>query len=356
MQNSIINNIFLYIYNNFIFLIIALVIVFVLLMFVLTNSSKIKIIKDFIIKSFKLIKIIISEPISILFDMTKFNIKRFLLSYSLCFKLKNKNNEFICSISFNIFIFLIFLFILGYVTYSTNEHYNSILLMLEGAIISIWVTHLINIILSLIKLAQNLNRNFTTISTVLQTYSSIYELFIGLFPYNDDLFKKGADILYVTPYGHPDKPVLEEKSALVLLEYIKGLDRKELLKHFNADNAKTLAQLLSKTTNNLSTTHNLLISNADFLPISIIDLFEQIISLLGNIINLYSMYNNLDPSLIEKVSDLYVTYIYKLVCAILFVQNEQLIYKKYISHVSHPPMRKHKLTLTEAIEINKANL
>lgn len=291
-----------------------------------------------------------------LFNQIKFNIKSFILSCKLTFILKNKNNEFIKELLLNSFIFLLFISILIFTFYSKNDYNNNILFMLNGAIISIWFTHFIKIIESFKTFSNNLNRIFTSISTILQSLSYLYENLICFFPYNDKLFKKGSSILYVTPYGHHDERVLQTKSANIFINYFQSLSKEELLKCLEEDKVEQLIKLLNLQKDNIYHNHLFIVTCKECLPNYIIELFEQLISIVNNLTNFYQMYGrNIDSSLKQQLSNLCSVYVYKLTSTILFIQEEKLLYKDYISHISHPPQIYFAKSLEEAIILNKVN-
>jgi hypothetical protein len=286
-------------------------------------------------------------------DILKFNIKKFILEYKLTFYLKNKNNRLICDLFCNLFGLFLFFLILFHVVCSTNDKFNSIWLMLDGAIISIWFTNFMELINSIKSCARNLNRTFTTLSTMLQVLSSLYEMFVGVFPYNDELFKQGEDIIYITPYGHGGGVALQKESAEIFINYFQTLTPEQLIKSYNEENAKQMALFLSKQRESIRTAHSFITTSKDFIPNYIIDLFEQVYSLVDKIVNFHEMYKKLDSQLRMQSSSLYSVYIYKLPVTILILQDEQTLYKEYINHISHPPKIIFAKTLNDAINLNK---
>lgn len=340
--------------NNHIILIIILSFLFLLLLVLLiSNLDKIKKAMKFISGILKIVLNIIKEPISFILSIIKFNIKKFILEYKLTFCLKNRNNRLVCDILFNLFLLFIFIIIIFYVTYCTNDKFNNILLMLDGAIISIWITHLIDIINSIRSYAKKLNRTFTTLSTMLQVLSSLYELFVGFFPYNDDLFKKGEDIIYITPYGHGSDIVLQKESASLFINYFQTLTEEQLINTYNEDNVRKLLSYLISKQEHLRTAHSLMTVSIDYIPDYIIDLFEQVYSLVDKIVDFHQMYKNMDMQLKKQSSSLYSVYIYKLPVTILILQDEQFLYKEYIKHISHPPKIIFAKTLDDVVNSNK---
>ena len=340
--------------NNHIILIIVLsIIVLLCLILFISNFVKIKNTLNFILKLLKIAINIIKEPIVFILTNLKFNLKKFLLEYKLAFCLRNRNNRLICDMLFNLFLLFIFTIIVLYVISCTNDRYNNILLMLNGAIISIWITHLIDIINSIRSYAKNLNRTFTTLSTMLQVLSSLYELFVGFFPYNDDLFKKGKDIIYITPYGHGNDIVLQKESASLFINYFQTLTQEQLINTYNEDNARRMASYLMNKKEHLHTAHSFMTVSIDYIPDYIIDLFEQVYSLVDKIVDFHQMYKNMDMQLKKQSSSLYSAYIYKLPVTILILQDEQFLYKEYITHISHPPKIIFAKTLDDVINLNK---
>ena len=342
--------------NNNLILIIILSIIFLLcLISLISNLDKIKKTVIFILGILNIVVKIIKSPIIFILNILKFNIKKFILEYKLTFRLKNRNNRLICDLLYNLFLLFIFVLILFNIVYHSNNKFNDILLMLEGAIISIWITNFIELINSIKSYAKNLNRSFTTLSTMLQTLSSLYELLVGIFPYKDELFKQGEDIIYITPYGHGGEIVLQRESAEVFINYFQSLTPEQLINAYNKENANLLVLFLIKQRESIRTAHSFISTSKDFIPNYIIDLFEQVYSLVDKIINFHQMYKNIDFQLKKQSSTLYSAYIYKLSVTIIILQEEQLLYKKFINHISHPPKIIFAKTLNEAVNLNKKN-
>lgn len=340
--------------NNYLVLIIISSIVFFLcIISLILNFDKIKKTVIFILKTHNIFVNIIKKLIIFVLNIFQFNIKKFILEYKLTFRLKNKNNRLICDLLHNLFLLFIFMLISLDVVCYPNNKFNSILLMLDGAIISIWITNFTELINSIKSYVQNLNRTFTTLSTMLQVLSSSYELFVGIFPYNDELFKKGDDIIYITPYGHGGGVVLQKESAEVFINYFQSLTPEQLIKAYNEENAKHMALFLSEQRESIRTAHSFITTSKDFIPNYIIDLFEQVYSLVDKIVNFHQMYKNLDFQLRMQSSSLYSAFIYKLSVTIMILQDEQLLYKEFINHISHPPKIIFAKTLNDAINLNK---
>ena len=167
-----------FINNNFILIIILSIVFLLCLISLISNFDKIKKAVIFILGILNIVVNIIKSPIIFILNILKFNIKKFILEYKLTFRLKNRNNRLICDLLYNLFLLFIFVLILFNIVYHSNNKFNDILLMLEGAIISIWITNFIELINSIKSYAKNLNRSFTTLSTMLQTLSSLYELLV----------------------------------------------------------------------------------------------------------------------------------------------------------------------------------
>ena len=240
-----------------------------------------------------------------------------------------------------------------YAIFYPNSKFNSIILMIDGTLISIWITNFFNIVNSIKDFARNLNRNFTTISTMLQVLASLYDLFVLNFPYNDTLFRKDGYIIYITPYAQDNETVLQKNSATIFINYFQSISEKKLLNTFDDSKAEQLAINLSREMESLHTAHSLILTCKDFLPGDIIDLFEQAYSLVDKIVDFYQKYKNLDMQLRRQCSILYSAYIYKLTVTILILQDEQALYKQYIKFISHPPLLKTIKSLEEAIKKNK---
>lgn len=342
-----------YITNNIILIIILSFTFLLCLILFISNFSKIKNVLKFLSGLLKIIINIIKEPIIFILTHFKFYIKKFILEYKLTFCLKNRNNRLLCDVLFNLFLLFIFALIVLYVLSNANDKYNNILLMLDGAIISIWITHYMGIVNSIRSYAKNLNRIFATLSTMLQVLSSLYELFVGFFPYNDNLFKKGGDIIYVTPYGHGNGVVLQKESAILFLNYFQTLTQEQLIDSYNESNARVLITYLMNQRESIRTAYSFMIANSDYIPKYIIDLFEQVFSLVDKIVTFHQMYKNLDLQLKMQSSALYSTYIYKLAVTIITLQDEQLFYKEYITHISNPPKLIFAKTLDDVINLNK---
>ncbi len=342
-----------FIKNNIILIATLFVTALLFAILILHNFNKLKIFSEFISKTFQIMFKVIKEPILFIIQIIRFKIKEFYLSYKLTLKLKNKDGVLLTNILLNFCLLVCFGFILLYILYENNDKTTDILLMLEGAIISIWITHLWKIIYSIYDFSQNLNRLFTTISSMLQAFSTMYEFFIGFFPYGDDLFKKDENILYITPYGHNDGKVLQEKSAFVFLNYLQSLPPQKLFDSFDEKNSRELANLLEKQQKNLYSIHSFVISSKMYLPNNLIGLYEQVLSVTNNIVSFYSIYKNLDTQLKSNISKLFTVYIIKLTNTILLLQKEQSLYKDYITHISYPPQLIYVDSLRKATELNK---
>lgn len=304
----------------------------------------------------KLCFMVILKPLRFLFDILKFQCKKDILSIQLALTLKMKNDALLPNIFLNMFIATLSVFTLILAYNIQNNDYKSTLYMIDGALISIWLTHFVNIISSLLKVVENLETSYTVIADVRQMLTTHYEQLIPFFPYKDDLFKKGSDILYITPvHAGLDNNYLNEELAKNFLAYIQQLNLETLYNSFNSQAAKNLIQVISNQQTNRQVIQHEVINTKEFIANSINSLFQQVISCINKILSFSTQFPNweLDRELSPQMSMLFYVYIVKLTNCILFVQQEFKMYSKYVNHVSHPPKLPIVKNLEDVVNINQ---
>ncbi len=176
-----------------------------------------------------------------IWQMLAFQLKRTYYSLGLVLKMQLQNNYLAPNIILNTLLLIIFYISIKLAVYSSNTDIKSILYMISGTLISIWITHISAIIISIFYTLENLNLAYITIADMRQLTISLYDLLIPFFPYKDDLFKQGKNIIYITPIGTRfDEDYLDEQLALNFIGYFEQIDSKILFNYFNVTSTITL--------------------------------------------------------------------------------------------------------------------
>ena len=227
--------------------------------------------------------------------------------------------------------------------------------MLDGCLVSIWITHLSSIISSLYKTSQKLSKIHNGLSAMCELANVLYEFLIGYFPYDDELFRLNNDILYIKPFAiKKDKNiVLDEDTAIIFLAYFEKLTLDKLANTFDKNKAKKYIVGIRNQEINIGYYKFLISDIEDNVPYEIASLFNQVLTLLNTIMSFNNKYNNWDQQMSFEISNEFFIYIQKLINATLATQREKKLYLKYIAHISHPPKFNNSFSLQNAMFLSK---
>jgi hypothetical protein len=300
---------------------------------------------------FNITKILLQVPIAHL----KFNLKTFILSYKLALKQQMQNSNLLQNTLLNLALLIAATFILILAFCYKDDDIKATLFMIDGAIISIWVTYTISIMTGIYKTSENLSTTFNTIANMSHLFTSFYDFFVVDFPYSDELFKKDDSILYISPIEGGDKEYLNETLAMNFLTYLQNLqEENNLVNAFDETKARLLIKSLAQQHIVMQSAQISVFSSKDFLSVPLVSLFEQTIGLVNGIISFGYRYSNWnDPQLKNQASTLFYAYTYKLTTSTLAIQREKVLYKEYISHISHPPKLIKFKSIDEVIKANE---
>ncbi len=336
----------------------SIILILIFIIFISIILYKFKTILSFIKFTLELLNIlsnIVVEPIKFLSEIIKFQIIKINLSVKLALILKIKNDCLLPNIFLNFILLFLSLSIIFIAHKIGNDDYKSTLYMIDGAIISIWITHITSIVVSINRLIENLENSYTAVADIRQLLATHYELLIPFFPYKDNLFKRGDDILYITPVRTGvDDNYLNEELAKTFLTYLGELDLKTLYTSFDTAATKNLIMYISNHQINRQMTQNTVISSKEYMSNVLNSLFQQVLSCINKIIafNLQYPIWDTDKELSPQMSMFCYIYILKLTNCIIFAQREFALYDRYIKHISHPPTFSIIKNLDDAVKSN----
>lgn len=296
-------------------------------------------------------------PLKLIWQMLTFQLKRTYYSLCLVLKMQTQNNYLLPNIIYNTLLLIIFFISIKLAVNSSNSDIKSVLYMISGTIISIWVTHISAIILSIFHTIENLNLVYMTIADIRQLVISLYDLLVPFFPYKDDLFKQDKDIIYITPIGtNFDENYLNEQLALNFIGYFEQIDSKILFNSFNSTATLTLIEYMKNQRATCQMVQNTIILAQKYIPNNLNILFQQVMSCMNKILALSIKYQNWynDNELSSQISEIFRVYIIKLTHCIIFSQREFKLYKKYVEFVSNPPRLVVHKKLSDVINANKS--